>query len=272
MADSIRKCLDQNDTIEELKLLLSDSKDKVFVVVEGDEDVRLFMSLLREEACLVQSFKGKLGVEEMIKVHFPRKKQIIGIRDKDYQKKPLNNRIFYCDYCCSEMMVVANDECFIRVSNSICKEVSKAKTLRLMCLQCLELLSEIRYLNERKKWGIKFEGLRLTKLYDPNQSIMDYNIIQNLNKMNPKNLLSAKRLALLKRFFPFKHNEEELLDITNGHDFMNIFHCIGKVGMKISETGKVFKISFGKNEFKQTKLYKDLLKFQQKMGLLIVDF
>ena len=57
MADSIRKCLDQNDTIEELKLLLSDSKDKVFVVVEGDEDVRLFMSLLREEACLVQSFK-----------------------------------------------------------------------------------------------------------------------------------------------------------------------------------------------------------------------
>ena len=74
MADSIRKCLDQNDTIEELKLLLSDSKDKVFVVVEGDEDVRLFMSLLREEACLVQSFKGKLGVEEMIKVHFPRKK------------------------------------------------------------------------------------------------------------------------------------------------------------------------------------------------------
>ena len=25
------------------------------------------------------------------------------IRDKDYQKKPLCNRIFYCDYCCSEI-------------------------------------------------------------------------------------------------------------------------------------------------------------------------
>ena len=99
MADSIRKCLNEADTVSELKLLLSASKDKTFVIVEGDDDVRLFKSLLGCKASLVQSYQSKLGVEKMIKNHFPRQKRIIGIRDKDYQKKPLCNRLFYCDYC-----------------------------------------------------------------------------------------------------------------------------------------------------------------------------
>lgn len=92
MDDSIRKCLDEADTVSELKLLLSASKDKTFVVVEGDDDCRLFKSLLGKNVDIVQSYQSKLGVEKMIKRHFPRQKRVIGIRDKDYQEKPICNR------------------------------------------------------------------------------------------------------------------------------------------------------------------------------------
>lgn len=271
MADSIRKCLDEADTVSELKLLLSASKDKTFVVVEGDDDVRLFKSLLGCKVSLIQSYQSKLGVEKMIKIHFPKQKRVIGIRDKDYQKKPLCNRIFYCDYCCAEMMIIANDDCFERICNSFCNTSIEPKTLRSNCLKCLEYLSKLRYLNEKKKWKVVFDGIKPSVLYDVNQSIMDKNILEHLNKCNPTNQISTKRLLSVQTTFPGKCKEEDLLYITNGHDFINIFYCLGNMKEGIKFVGKALRSSFGKTEFQHTQLYNKLFDYQQKHALNIID-
>lgn len=271
MADSIRKCLDEADTVSELKLLLSASKDKTFVVVEGDDDVRLFKSLLGCKVSLVQSYQSKIGVEKMIKMHFPKHKRVIGIRDKDYQKKPLCNRIFYCDYCCSEMMIIANYDCFERIYNSYCNTPLEAQNLRLKCLQCLEQLSELRCLNEERQWRVIFDGIKPAALYDDNQSTMNDNIRAQLNNCNPANPITKRRIASLTKRFPVNHDEEELLYLTNGHDFINIFHHIGKIKESIKAVGKSLRSSFGKVEFQKTKLYNSLYYYQQKNGLSIVN-
>ena len=272
MADSIRKCLDEADTVSELKLLLSASKDKTFVVLEGDDDIRLFKSLLGCKVGLVQSYQSKIGVEKMIQVHFPREKHVIGIRDKDYQQKPLSNRIFYCDFCCLEMMVIANDEVLERVYNSYCNTVIGATVLRLTCLRHLELLSELRCLNEREKWNVKFDGINPQVLYDEDQSAMDENVIRYLNSCNPDNTISDERYSAVKKQFPIKNSENELLYIANGHDFTSIFHYLGKIKESKIVIGKALRSSFGKNEFKKTQLYRKLLEYQQKNKIAILDY
>ena len=271
MADSIRKCLDENDTIAELKLLLSASKDKVYVVVEGDDDVRMFKNLLGCKTYLVQSYQSKLGVEKMIHINFKKQPRVIGIRDKDYQNKPIDKRIFYCDFCCSEMMIVSNDDCFTRIYNAFCDTSIDAMKLRFICLQYLEYLSKLRCLNEKKKWNIKFDGISPNSLYDSDMSKMNLNIIEYLNKRNPNNIISKKRQDDVESLFQKNLNEKELLNITNGHDFINLFHWLGKVKNSINSVGNSFRASYGKIEFKQTKLYNNLLKFQHSNFLSIVD-
>ena len=68
---------------------------------------------------------------------------------------------------------------------------------------------------------------------------------------------------------------ENLLDITNGHDFSKIFvqmckkYRSGKYRQEDIERG--LRISFNKESFRNTNLYNDLKKYQEKNKLRIVD-
>ena len=271
MANSIITSLDENYTVAEIKLLLASSRTKTIVVVEGDDDVRLFTTLLAEDVSLVQSFHSKLGVESWITSEFAGQNRVIGIRDKDYQIAPLDDRIFYCDYCCSEMMIISNDSCFSRVFSNYCNVPIPALDLREKCLRCLELLSKLRFMNETNNWKVKFDGVKPAVLYNNNQTTMNDNIITSLNNMNPENCLSESRIELLKNRFPNSFNQIELLEITNGHDFIELMHGLGKVKESIKALGKGFRTSFGKLEFVNTLLYKHLNNYQVNNNLHIVD-
>ena len=274
MVNSVREKLDEADTISEIRLMLGHKKNTICVVVEGEDDQKLFRPLLSDNVELFQSYASKIGVDNIIKNHFPRNKRVIGIRDKDYLDKPVNKRCFFCDYCCAEMMIISLDSCFERLyCNFYKKHTYDSDTLRLHCLERLEKLSKFRKLNEQNQWNVVFDGIKPGKHYKDDIVGMDAEILNEVNTQNPTNPIDSTREAMCNALHKCS-NVEEYLNITNGHDFVHLF-CIvcldkhSKTGIKTIEA--TMRGTFGREDFRQTTLYANLLAYQTTKNIHIVD-
>lgn len=265
--------MDESDVISCVRLYLGQDKNTVCVIVEGPDDEALFNSKFSENVVVLQSQNGKKGVDNIVSGNFSQNVRVIGICDKDYSNVPPSKHCFFCDYCCAEMMIAAIDECFIR----ICNEFNKAKNvpnqdLRLYCLKHLEALSRYRELNEKNSWNIRFDGIKPSKCFCHDVKTMNDNIEQEINNQNPYNGIGKERRELF-NLMPDCVSEEEYLNITNGHDFVNLFYkiCTGKYGRQgVEAVAIALRASFGQSEFKNTLLFSQLLKYQNKHNIRLL--
>ncbi len=273
MVNSIRDRLNESDTISEIILMLHHEKYKVCVVVEGVNDQKLFNSLFSNNVEIFQSYSSNSGVDNIVSKHFIGNKRVIGIRDRDYLSFPINDQCFFCDYCCAEMMIISLDSCFDRVYSN-CYNAGKmnSEEVRLHCLERLEMLSKLRKLNFIFNWGIRFDGMKPSKFYKRNIDEMNRDIIEELNKINPDNLIDKKRIAKCKKM-PKCKTLEDYFEITNGHDFINLFCKVltnrhGTESVRTIES--TLRGTFSSADFEKTKLYEDLLKYQRNNRLEII--
>ncbi len=273
MANSIKDQLNETDTVSEIKLLLGQDKKTLFVIVEGEDDKSVFTSILSDNVIVLPSYSGKEGVDKIVKDHFPRNKRVIGIRDKDYLGKPVAARSFFCDYCCLEMMIIAIDSCYERLYNHMYKDSELDKeSLLLFCFDHLEMLSKYRMLNEKKKWCINFSGIKPGKLFDKDITVMNSNILNDINDHNTDNPIGNTREKACYSL-PKCSCLQDYLYITNGHDFIHLFQKVcNKRGSKYSvdDINTFLLGTFGENEFKHTLLYKNLLQYQEKAKISVL--
>ena len=274
MVNSIKDNLNQADTVSEIVLTLNHNKDNVCIVVEGEDDLSLFQPLLLDNVFLFQSYSGCIGVDNIVQTFFYNSPRVIGIRDRDYSSNPINNHCFFCDYCCAEMMIISIDHCFDRIYSIFFKnkEEMNSVTVRYYCLEHLEKLSKIRKLSFLQNWGICFDGIKPSKHYQKDLAAMNKSIVDELNRMNRANQVDSER-ELTCDALPKCHNLQDFLLITNGHDFVNLFckvstNAHGQASIKAIEAA--LRASFGMAEFKATKLYNDLITYQEKNRLSIV--
>ena len=272
MANSIRDNLDAHDTISEIRLLLGKNKNNVCVVVEGINDQKLFEPLLADNTTLVQSYSGKKDIINIIK-WFPRNKRVIGIRDRDYSKRSESKRVFFCDYCCAEMMIISLDECFRRTySNFYERQTLSFKDLRLYCLEHLEQLSKIRKLNELNNWSINFKTIKLKNIFNDDIIKMNNNLIDQIIRLKV-NHVTKKQLNQCNSYEKCG-SLEDYLEITNGHDFIELFKILCEDGGRapsVDEISANIRGTFGMHEFKQTRLYTTLYNYQSKKNLPLVN-
>lgn len=273
MVNSIRDRLDEKDTISEIVLTLNHRKNNVCVVVEGVNDQKLFRPLFSNNVEIFQSYSSNIGVDNVVTDYFYGNKRVLGIRDRDYLVNPINDQCFFCDYCCAEMMIVSIDDCFDRVySNCYNAGRMNSEEVRLHCLERLEMLSKFRKLNYIFDWKIRFDGIKPSKLYEKNIDAMNMKIIEALNESNPDNKLDKNRIDKCKKMAKCK-TFEDYLQITNGHDFINLFCKVssnryGEQAIKTIES--TLRVAFSIVDFEKTKLFKDLLEYQSKYGLEII--
>ncbi len=305
MRNSIKDNVKPQYFLERISWLLNYSPNTVYCVVEGKSDVALFGKLLtdnvkfddcfwgNEYRLFKEIFKDGCGkVETLIKMYdhnhdkYNNRHRLIGIRDKDYEEKPACERIFFCDFCCAEMMVIGNVNCF----KAICKEFycnnmlncynnncsSGLHEIRLSCLKHLESLSRLRKYNYDKQCGYNLTILDTKLNYNDDVNEMNDDIIEELKISN--NDKDINKLINIFNYCRKKTGDsslENLLDITNGHDFSKIFvqmckkYRSGKYRQEDIERG--LRISFNKESFRNTNLYNDLKKYQEKNKLRIVD-
>lgn len=267
--NSIIDNLDKKTMISTIKLLLSNDIDKkdIFIVVEGDDDVKFIKKFLNNTVKIVKSYSGKAGVEEIVNSKVIDSDRVIGIRDRDYYQGSVSEKIFFYDRCCLEMMMAEFDEVFEGIYHEFYNGEMKPQMLKKHILDELNIVSQLRKYNEINYKGINFEGISFRNIVDDDYKIVEDKFIEIIEKLN-----SGKGFDFIDIIKVTRGNDvSDLLDITNGHDFIILFKTICDIInnrksvknrkiklVKDREISSVLRASFSGDYLKKTNLYKDI--------------
>lgn len=274
--NSIRTNLTPYSLQNEIRLLLSVPKNKFTTIIlfEGINDIKLFASLVDDaKTYLVESYCGKTGIKNVLE-KFNSDHRVIGIADRDYETK-VTPKLFFCDYCNAEMMVVSNDSSLKHTMFQVTSRWLDIPNLRAGVLNKLFYFSVIRKLNEEFCWGIYFEKVPLNKLIGC--SDLSY-VVKIINAKNIDNQLDNTKIALIQAEI-VKLAGKNLLYYTNRHDFCKAFLKELKIlypntnsvtHLNEDELYSFIRMGYQKTHFKESKLYGELVNYQTKYNLNIV--
>lgn len=279
-ADSIRSNLTYNSMLNEIRLLLSvpQNKFKTVILVEGQSDIKLLVSLFdMQNTYLIESFSGKSAILETMSSRFKDDRRVIGIIDRDYSNA-LPNKIFTYDFCNLEMMIISNNDSFNYTMFQITNSVYGNIEVREQSLNKLFILSVIRKLNDENDWGINFERFPIYDYSKRDNYISLEWVVRILNIKNKTNNITEEKLSIIKQELK-DQSKDELYNITNGHDFCKML--LHELKLKYSSLSKVTSINVDELElflimgynldyFKKTKLYESISEYQVKNSLKIV--
>ena len=279
MQNSIRDNLTREDIIAEINLLLNaDISHKIcIVVVEGPDDVTFFRGKLSPNAEIKESFSGKLGVIDIVEAVLDNR--VIGICDRDYDLLSENDRIFYYDHSCLEMMLVSDDKAFSNFCYTYYCGPEEPPDLRLHILHDLKWVSFFRRLNSIFLWGIKFTALNYRNAFDRNSmTLLQSTLLQQLVESNPGLAdTQSEKLNSIQEEMRTSPNTNTLLEITNGHDFLYYFQllcCCYSQGKKDHSTNEMFMgliCAFHVDEFKKSMLYSNIAQYQFQKNTVFVS-
>lgn len=275
-SNSIRSNLTKEDIISDITLCMGADIDRknIYLLVEGEDDIRLLHPYISENVLIYESYDGKKGVEVIVNDRFLDNKRVIGIRDRDYQQEPTSEKIFFYDYNCMEIMLISNDD----ISDNLCFEYYKgpllSRELRNCILNELKILSVIRKYNETKQWGIILKGLSANQGFNTETEKMDNDVIvRKVNQMNG-NFISEQILSDIYDEVSGVWSQEQLYYGTQGHDFCTLFATIcnnyRKRGIKPIEVQASARCTFRWSDFVKTKLYLSVKEYSQVHSLKIL--
>jgi hypothetical protein len=276
--NSIIANLDKDSAINKIKLKLTADTEKkcAILIVEGMTDSKLLKKFVSPNVTIFESPSGKIGVFDIISNKRIQDDRVLGIRDKDYLNSDIDQHIFFYDYSCLEMMLLYDDKTHENAIVELCDSEDDPKIIREKILSLLIDLSILRKLNEIHTIGLRFSGLSLNKIIDANNGFVLKKewLFSELRKLNKKQI---EKFDFLIEIY-CKYSEcvnclEDLLDITNGHDYIYAFQCYCNsfVKKKISEEiiSRAYRISFRLEAFSNTKLYNDVLRYSEEKALKI---
>lgn len=202
--------------------------------------------------------------------------RVIGIFDRDYDVDIKDEKIFFCDYCNVEMMILSDDRLFSDTLFNIFSSFIDVCNIRRIILDDLLILSAIRKLNYIEQWGLSFTNLPLKEIIK-NKTDLE-KIIFFINKKNVNNIIDISRKKFISLEVTAMQNLN-LLNYTNGHDFCHTLLLELKELYKTNRTIQHMNLDelwlliisgYGKEYFKKSKLYSNILSYQQNHGLKIV--
>lgn len=268
--NSIRSNISKEDVISEIKLLLSSDieKKEVVVVVEGKDDIKVLRKLLDEKVNINESFSGSEGVNEIIQEYFKFDNRVIGIRDRDYKSIVDEEKIFLYDYCCLEIMIASYKDIFESVYYEYYNGEIDKELLFEIILNSIKPISLLRKINEKNGYRIKFKGMSISTIID--NYIMDIDkLIEQIKNRNTKfesNFICKLRKELI-RENSIDLKKFDLLHITQGHDFIEVFqhYCKNDKGKDPSkdDIASSLRCLFNINHFIDSNLYRELKSYEE---------
>lgn len=277
--NSIWDNMDKDSIINEIRSMISyPGNQSTFVVVEGPDDSAFFNDKLSAKTELVESFSGKKGVKEI--VEYFHKKQVIGVCDRDYQQPENEERIFYYDYCCLEMMLVANDDVMRQLGGEFYRGSLSAQQLREKILHELKWISVFRKLNSEKGWNVRFGSnsqFPVPNILDESKSFQLSEAKKIINQRNASfiDTHSAEYAQVQEAWQNDPDDLVSLLHITQGHDFVSCFKCFctddTKKAPASDSVEHSLRCAYRMTDFQQTALYAELKAYEGKTSLSILS-
>lgn len=259
--NSIKSNLTKDSIISDIKLLLGAdiNKENIYVVVEGDDDIKFLSRFFNSNVTIYESFSGKTGVEEIVNSKIISNPRVIGIRDKDYCNDFKSNKIFFYDRCCLEMMIIEFDKAFNCIYYEFYNGKMEPYKLKEHILTELLKVSQVRKYNEENKMKINFKGLSFQSIIDDESKLNDDKFIKHIEKLN-----SGKYINFIDIINKLSYKDMDyMLDITNGHDFILLFkfYCDKRCDKNFAnekQISSVLRGSFSEEFLKETTLYKNV--------------
>jgi hypothetical protein len=216
--------------LTELLLDISHPNNKgiVFVLLEGESDVRLFRKLFNLSKCKVETIPGgKLKLEECVGELVNIYPLIIGIRDADFmhlETKPYGKaNVFLTDFHDMEMILVSEDDVF----SSLVFEFTdlpkdKHSEIRNNIMLSIEQIGYLKWLNEKENLEYKF-GAGFQDLISFVNLEMDFDqYFARVLSNSPKAKITDKTI-IIDKMRVLKDTNPNPLQLCNGHDFMKAF-------------------------------------------------
>lgn len=276
--NSIRSNLNKEDIIATIKLTLSADlkKQKIVVVVEGEDDIIFLKSKFQPNVDIYESYSGKCGVKEIV-THFS-DNRVIGICDRDYDQQGWCPQLFCYDFSCLEMMLISNDVVFAQLCNTYYDGELVSNEVRFKLLSDLIWLSCCRKVSAKKGWNIRFNGISIQKAFNRETKKLDISdLISQLSKSNSGFKEDQERLQVINIECDKDYLIEEYFFITQGHDFLHYFHvfCISLYHTKqrlpgVNELFRSLVCAYRKEDFMNSTLYRELSEYENRHKLTIL--
>jgi Protein of unknown function (DUF4435) len=269
-SQSIRNDLTYEDKYVELLLDISNpkSKDKIFIFVEGETDIKLFSKFFNDN-CNIESIPGgNTKVEECTNSISEKYSLVFGIRDSDFLQLGANTypkkNVFLTDFHDLEMTLIAMDEVFSAVAAQY-TDIARKKhnDLRSNIIKTISDVSYIKWLNAKEELEIKFKKSSKRFHFNDLMSFTDWSIKieEYFNR-----LLSIKdQTAKIKDFSEITTKIEALkltsphpFHLCNGHDFIEVFRqFLDDADITGKTLSSAFNIACTHEFWKKTSLYKN---------------
>jgi len=246
------------------------NRNSVFILVEGDSDIRLFRKFFNRDCCKVISIPGgNTKLEEGIGKISQELDRVIGIRDADFLhlegKSSRFNILFLTDTHDLETMTIKSDSAFSSVKNEFYNNGHTLNELRNLFLLAVSFLGYFRWYNEKNNLEFNFSGIGIGDLVDYNLVINELNCIDYIINRSP-NCKIRDRILIQKEIKDLKSSGHDLLQVCCGHDIasvMAIFFNNNTIHRHIDKDRiqSSFRIAYNIEEFKNTNLYNNIQKW-----------
>jgi hypothetical protein len=261
---------------ESVRLFLHSDRgeNRVCILVEGSDDAKIYPHFFKNVQTQIMVIKsnGKSKMKETLKILFNTKiKQVIGICDADFAHlenlEPEYANMFLTDCHDIEMTM-------LWFHDVLCNTLSKYSVQRMpgkimdTILQETAYMAYVRWYNQKHQCNINFRTLDFATIFD----VHDWNIEQDKNEfLNILNRLSNKKTKVLTNEeindFIRENQTNDRFNLCNGHDVTKLIALllsnIKKCSVSPEDYCNVLRESFQLTHFMQTKLYANILAWQQ---------
>jgi hypothetical protein len=264
----LQKNLNAKDVVGSINLDMASpvNKQKVWIIVEGNDDLKLFRKLIdgsSSNVSIEESYGGKTELIKIVSEFIDKNDRVIGIRDADFihfdGNNESTNNIFLTDYHDAEMMMISCDNTF----RSLLAEFTQNEGLELRdkILNSIMFVAGTRWINESEGLSIRFEGLGFSNFFKINDKITLDNSTFIVTLM--KRSINKKRSVSVDEINKKISNVTDFYNFCNGHDFQKVFALYvssKKTGKTINEdsVSRSFRLAYSFSDFAKTHLYKQL--------------
>jgi hypothetical protein len=271
---TVRSNLGATDTINSIRLEWNSpvGKDLIFVLVEGDDDCKIYPKFFQKDKCRIEQVHGGYSqMEAAIEKFQQYADRIIGIRDADFchitQIYAQYKNFFYTDCHDIEMTMIQNNTVFENILHEYSLQTESVKIKENILLES-SFVGCVRYFNEINNCSINFEGIAfgniVEQLPDHSLSLQKPQCLEIINQRSPNKTETLYKNTINQ--FILSNRTIDLFQLVNGHDFIKLLAL--RINFQISQkikdkdVSKSLRNSYRIEDFCQTNLYKCILSWQ----------
>ena len=256
-------------------------RNKVFVLLEGKTDIKLFRNIFNHQTTYIEQINGKEKVIKALEIlQNEGFVKIFGIKDADFDHLECNQyehiNLFLTDYADMEIQMIeslAFESLINEFASKKCYE-NFLYNLKVNLFNETISIGYIRWLNERLSKNINFKRLNYEKFINKSECNISVNLEKLINEI--VNISDTGKDEIMREIENLKLISDDYLQICNGHDITKLLAYLfnhlnnsDKTNIKQERIEEALRLAYNFNDFQQTRLYNSLNNWQQQYNIQI---